>query len=186
MKANGSLGSFLQKVGTLSALANTIGIALGLVMLALGLKKWAYVAWVSDTGASRSPLAFATVVQLPPDLVGQDRVRWWLLVTSPLPLKSCNEVQRSLTNDRLTSRVVVLTVDPGRNGTERCELKAENRRLTPELSNVAQGKPNPMNSDGFVLLDSRKRVVYGSYLLQDVSRLPGMLSLLRPLESDSL
>jgi hypothetical protein len=162
-------------------------IAVGCSLFAIGLDRWRYVAWVADTGASRSPAPFgakfsgwAPVVQRE---IGSRR--WYVVTVGPKSRDELCTVAEQLGDPALTGAIAILNVvapGEGERSTATCRTTRDTRAtadvavLSREPRELGSGS-DKMLSRGFLFLDSTFHVVYGSYSLGDLNRVPSAVRL---------
>jgi hypothetical protein len=175
--------AWIDHFSTGAGLANALVIALGILMLSSGMGKWAYVAWIKDTGAARSPLQYNVVVRFPPaseDLTGSytSISPWRILAAHSLPVRACGVLLRALENGLRLPLPHIVIYDTQRKSTHSCGWVEDGAALVPTLKETL-GMPSPLPTEGFVAVDSTGRVIYGSRNLRHATRLGAVVQLLR-------
>lgn len=164
--------------------AVTLGaIAAGAWMSATGLESWRRVAFVHDTNARQTPIPFGRALgqlRTVSGQIGNETTRTWTIIAwSTSSAEACQWLQRDLRQAPATLRLSLLVLDslgtlPSKS---LCPLAA----VTVPTS-IVDGRAFLRDStfkerQGFVVVDTALRVIYGSRLPQDVAGLPGIASL---------
>lgn len=160
-------------------------VTLSLFLLASGLERWRYVAFVHDGGASRSPLPYGDRLAGWARVVSEQSAArsWYLAIAETESDRSiCEWLHEGIRAPRRAEQLTVLHAVPA-NSIQRqflCSLPASPAATVPVLVRSVYrvvGDTALRVRAGFVVLDSSFRVVYGSRRVRDLERVAAVLDL---------
>ena len=153
-----------------------IAICLGMALLALAAKNWAFVGWIQDTSASRSPLPYMTTVRMDSGVTAAARAAM-VIVLSPEPTREvCEHLKRANRGTGWAQSSIVVHNRDGSLTVDACGSDQSASIQTVPVP-VSTRSIAPFPEEGFVLVDATRRVYYGSYRLADLDGVDALLEL---------